>query len=75
MKNNKFQWVDDSVKIDFDVADWIRKDMKQLEECDLNNDYMYFNYNDALWVDLKNWVSKGKMSEAQWAKIMERYKA
>lgn len=32
MKNNKFQWVDDSVKIDFDVADWIRKDMKQLEE-------------------------------------------
>ena len=71
----KYQWIDDSVKIDFPVAKWIEDAMKQLEECDLNNDYMYFTYNDALWVDLKNWVAKGKMTETQWDKIMERYKA
>ena len=71
--NKKFHWVDDSVVIDFPVAKWIEDAMKQIEDCDLREDYMYFTLIDALWVDLKNWMAKGKISEAQWDHIMSRY--
>ena len=37
------------------------------------DDYMYFTLIDALWIDLKNWMAKGKISEAQWDHIMSRY--
>lgn len=69
----KFHWVDDSVIIDFPVAEWIEDAMKEIEDCDLREDYMYFTLIDALWVDLKNWMAKGKISEAQWDHIMSRY--
>ena len=62
--------VDDSVVIDFPVAKWIEDAMKEIEDCDLREDYMYFTLIDALWVDLKNWMAKGKISEAQWDHIM-----
>jgi len=72
-KQKKFHWVDDSVVIDFPVVEWIEKAMKEIEDCDLREDYMYFTLIDALWVDLKNWMDKGKISEAQCDHIMSQY--
>lgn len=73
-KNKKFQWIDDSVTIDFEVPIWVQEKMELLEKYDLEDNYMYFPVNDDLDVDLKNWVAKGKMTQAQWNKIMMRYR-
>lgn len=73
-KNKKFQWIDDSVTIDFEVPAWVQEKMELLEKYDLEDNYMYFPVNDDLDVDLKNWVARGKMTQAQWNKIMMRYR-
>lgn len=73
-KKKIFQWIDDSVTIDFEVPAWVQEKMELLEKYDLEDNYMYFPVNDDLDVDLKNWVAKGKMTQAQWNKIMMRYR-
>lgn len=73
-KRKKFQWIDDNVKIDFEVPKWVKEKMELLEKYDLEDNYMYFPVNEGLDVDLKNWVAKGKMTEKQWDQIMLRYR-
>lgn len=72
-KNNKFHWIDDTVKINFSVPKSIQILMDECERLDLAEDYAYFNYSDSLDCGVKELVFRGVLTQRQWDIINMRY--
>lgn len=66
--------IDDNVKIDFEVPKALQEMMNEAEEADRRNDGSYFNYADTIDVWSKNYYAAGKLTQAQWDTIIQRYK-
>lgn len=70
---SKFHWIDDNIKIDFDVPHALKILMNKCEKLDLNEDYNYFDYIDLLDCDMKELVKMGKLTNIEREKINQRY--
>lgn len=75
MKNNKFHWIDDTIKIDFPVPKAMQILMNECEQLDLDEDYAYFNYIETLDCDAKELVYRGILTEKQWDIINTKYRS
>lgn len=69
----KHRWIRDEVEINFEVPTSLQRVIKDLEDCDINDDVRYFDYVDELDVGAKYYVSEGRMSERQWDTLLYKY--
>lgn len=69
----KFHWIDDSIKIDFEVPKIMQDLMNTAEKLDLEENYAYFEYADQIDVDAKNLCADGYLTESEWEKLSMRY--
>jgi len=74
MKNKKFHWIDESIKIDFDVPESLQKMMESIEKMDLEEDYSYFNWIEVLDCDMKEYVNRGELTSKQRDLISDKYR-
>ena len=70
---NKNSWINDAVKIEFEVTPGMKNLMDLCEKAASDEDYSYFNYEEALDLACKEMVVIGKMTQKQWDMIEERY--
>lgn len=70
MRNN---WINEDVIIDFEVPKSLQTLIELCEEANAKKDYSYFNYEEALDLGCKEFVTIGKMTKKQWDIIEERY--
>lgn len=74
MSKKKYNWIDDEVKIDFDLPEEIQELVDELEEYDLNGqlgDYVVFS--DWLDVYAKRWIGDG-LTRHQYDLLRWRYR-
>lgn len=71
---SKYHWINDSIKIDFDVPRLVANTMQEAEEADLNNEIgEYYGIADVLDVICKECYVNGLLTKKQWDTITERY--
>ena len=70
----KYNWIDDSVIIDFEIPKSLLPLIEECEKCDENEDYCYFDWADALDVGAKEYYRQGKLTEKQWDTLCAKYK-
>ena len=73
-KNRKYNYIDDSIDINFDLSKTMRNLVEMAEEADLLEDYgMYMNVVDAIDSQAKKETSKHIISEIEWKQLIRRY--
>lgn len=70
----KFRWIDDSIKLDFKMPKIIEELIKEVEQFDLDENYAYFSYIEALDSLAKLLYSEGKMTAHQRELIYRRFR-
>lgn len=72
--NRTYHFINDDVKIDFELSKTMQDLVDEAEKADLLNRYgIYMNYADAIDTQAKNETKHHKMSEGQWKKLAQRY--
>lgn len=72
--NRIYNFIDDSVDINFELSDPMKKLIKEAEIADYINDYgQYMNYAYAIDTRAKNETNKHMLTEGQWNKLIKRY--
>lgn len=72
--NRIYNFINDSIDINFDLSDPMKKLIKEAEIADYMNDYgQYMNYAYAIDTRAKNEANKHILSEGQWNKLIMRY--
>ena len=70
----KFRWIDDSIKLDFKMPKIIEDLIKEVEQFDLDENYAYFSYIEALDSLAKLLYIEGKMTVHQRELIYRRFR-
>lgn len=73
MNKNKFHWINDEVKIDFPVSTTIKNLMVDAERLDLEENFGYFNYAEAISDTCKLAYAEKVLTKEQWELIERRY--
>ena len=68
----KYRWVNDEVKIDFELPKRIQDMVDELEKMDEEDNWCYFDGCETLEYQSKLYVPD-KLSERQWNKLCSRY--
>ena len=72
--NRIYNFIDDSVDINFELSNPMKKLIKEAEIADYINDYgQYMNYAYAIDTRAKNETNKHMLTEGQWNKLIKRY--
>ena len=69
----KFHWINDDVKIDFQVDKALKNAMEEAEELDMAGSVEYGAVADAIDVLCKQSFGAGKMTKEQWDTMCKRY--
>ncbi|MBO4695385.1 MAG: hypothetical protein J5656_05685 [Clostridia bacterium] len=73
-ENRVYNFIDDSIKIDFDLSVGMRDLVEKAEKADLLNDYgLYMNLADAIDSRAKKETGQHILRESQWNKLIKRY--
>lgn len=74
MKNQKkYNWIDESIVIDFDMPLIMKNLILDMEKLDEKEDYGYFNYCEALDDLAKEAYVQGWLTKAQWNMLVRKY--
>lgn len=74
IENRKYNYIDNSIVIDFEVSTTMNDLIKRAEEADLLGDYgLYMNLADAIDSQGKKEVSNHIISETEWKRLVRRY--
>ena len=70
----KFQWVNESVVIDFPVSKAMRNTMEEAEQYDIENNVSEYNaVSEMIELCGKEGFVNGLYTKEQWQKMCERY--
>jgi len=73
-RNHKYNFINNEVKIDFEVSKVLQNLMKEAEKADILNDYgLYMNLADAIDCQAKKETSHHVIRESQWKQLVKRY--
>ena len=73
-ENRVYNYIDNSIKIDFDLSITLKDIVNKAEEADILDDYgLYMNLADAIDFQEKKEVSQHIITEKQWKKLIMRY--
>ncbi len=73
-ENRKYNYIDDSVKIDFDLSKTMQNLIDRAEEADLIEDYgLYMNLAYAIDSQCKKEVGYHIITESNWKRLLRRY--
>ena len=71
----KYNYLDGSVKIDFELPLNIKNLVDDAEKADLEDDYgLYMNFTCAIDTDAKNATAKRKLTNYQWKTLVRRFR-
>lgn len=74
LENRKFNYINNSIKIDFELSRTMKDLIERAEEADLKDDYgLYMNLAYAIDSQAKKETTRGYISESQWNKLIMRY--
>ena len=69
----KFQRINDDIKINFEVPKLLKNTMEEAEALDKEGSVIYTAVADQIDVICKGYVTTGHMTQEQWDKIADRY--
>ncbi len=73
-ENRAYNYIDNSIKIDFDLSITLKDLVNKAEEADILDDYgLYMNLADAIDYQGKKEVFQHIITENQWEKLTRRY--
>ena len=73
-ENARFNFINDDIKIDFELSPKMKNLIKGAEKADLLNKYgTYMNYAYAIDAQGKKETTHHQLRESQWNKLTERY--
>lgn len=74
LDNRKYNYIDNSIEIDFELSITLEDLVRQAEEADILEDYgLYMNIADAIDSQAKKEVSNHIISETEWKRLVRRY--
>ena len=74
LENRKYNFINDDVKIDFELSKTMKDLVDKCEEADLINDYgLYMNVADAIDSQGKKEATHHIITETEWKKLVMRY--
>lgn len=74
LENRKYNFINDDVKIDFELSKTMQDLVDKCEEADLINDYgLYMNVADAIDSQGKKEATHHIITETEWKKLVRRY--
>lgn len=74
-RNQKYNYIDDSIKINFKLPQNIQNLVEDAEKADLEDDYgLYMNLACAIDTNAKNAVSKKQLNDYQWETLVNRFR-
>ena len=72
--NRKYNFINDDVKIDFELSKTMKDLVDKCEKADLINDYgLYMNVADAIDSQGKKETTHHIITETEWKKLVRRY--
>ena len=72
--NRKYNYIDNTIKIDFDLSNAMSDLVDKAEKADILEDYgLYMNIVDAIDSQAKKEVAKHLITESEWNKLLRRY--
>ena len=73
-ENRKYNYINNSIKINFELTRTMADLVKKAEEADLNDDYgLYMNLADAIDSQGKKEATHHIISDTQWMTLVRRY--
>lgn len=73
-KEKIFRFINNKIKINFNLTSTMKNLIKKAEKADEQNDYgLYMNVVDAIDSQAKKEVNDHKLTEEQWNKLLSRY--
>ena len=69
----EYRWVNDEIKIDFELPAPIQEKVNELEQYDQEENYLYFDACEVLEAYCKSWVWDGSITTEQYNKLCDRY--
>ena len=74
-RNKKYNYLDASVKIDFELPQNIKSLVEDAERADLEDDYgLYMNLACAIDTNAKNATTKRQLNDFQWETLVRRFR-
>lgn len=74
LENRKYNFINDDVKIDFELSKTMKDLVDKCEEADLINDYgLYMNVADDIDSQGKKEATHHIITETEWKKLVRRY--
>ena len=72
--NRKYNYIDNTIKIDFDLSNAMSDLVDKAEKADILEDYgLYMNIVDAIDSQAKKEVAKHLITDSEWNKLLRRY--
>ena len=72
--NRRYNYINDEIKIDFELSPTMANLVKDAEDADILNDYgLYINLADAIDSQGKKEATHHIISETEWRKLVRRY--
>ena len=72
--NRKYNYINNEIKIDFELSHTMQDLVEQAEKADLLEDYgLYMNLADAIDSQAKKEVNRHLITETEWRKLVRRY--
>lgn len=73
-ENRRYNYINDEIKIDFELSPTMANLVKDAEDADILNDYgLYINLADAIDSQGKKEATHHIISETEWRKLVRRY--
>ena len=73
-ENRRYNYINDEIKIDFELSPTMANLVKDAEDADILNDYgLYINLADAIDSQGKKEATHHIISETEWRKLARRY--
>lgn len=73
-RNHKYNFINNDVKIDFELSKTMQYLVDKAEKADILNDYgLYMNLADAIDSQAKKETTHHEISESQWKQLTKRY--
>ena len=73
-KNHKYNFINNSIKIDFPLSQTLQNLVEEAEKADILNDYgLYMNLADAIDSQGKKETTHHIIRESEWKKLISRY--
>ena len=72
--NRKYNYINNDIKIDFELSHTMSDLVEKAEKADILEDYgLYMNLADAIDSQAKKEVSRHLITETEWRKLIRRY--